>query len=107
MENRVEHRSKTLEVQDEVKEMDGEVEDVQVETNKAEQARENMVDDHLRGREREREMTHMICVVHSRSFSAIATIILYSQKIWRFGGLYYNRQIKIRPNFLLAYIHTV
>ena len=23
---------------------------------------------------------------------------------WRFGGLYYNRQIKIRQNFLLAYI---
>ena len=34
-------------------------------------------------------------------------ILLYSRKIWRFGGLYYmyNRQIKIRQNFLLAYIH--
>ena len=37
-------------------------------------------------------------------------IIPYSRKIWRgikFGGLavyYYNRQIKIRQNFLLAYI---
>ena len=36
--------------------------------------------------------------------------ILYSRKIWRgikiwrFGGLYYYRQIKIRQNFLLAYI---
>ena len=30
--------------------------------------------------------------------------ILYSRKIWRFGGLCYNRQIKIRQNFLLAYI---
>ena len=29
----------------------------------------------------------------------------YSRKIWRFGGLYYNHQIKIRQNFLLAYIH--
>ena len=31
--------------------------------------------------------------------------IPYSWKIWQFGGLYYNRQIKIRKNFLLAYIH--
>jgi hypothetical protein len=30
--------------------------------------------------------------------------IPYSRKIWRFGGLYYNCQIKIRQNFLLAYI---
>ena len=30
--------------------------------------------------------------------------IPYSRKIWQFGGLYYNRQIKIRQNFLLAYI---
>ena len=29
----------------------------------------------------------------------------YSRKIWQFGGLYYNRQIKICQNFLLAYIH--
>ena len=29
----------------------------------------------------------------------------YSRKIWRFGGLYYNRQIKIRQNFLLAYMY--
>ncbi|MCG8620484.1 MAG: hypothetical protein MJE68_00610 [Proteobacteria bacterium] len=28
----------------------------------------------------------------------------YSRKIWQFGGLYYNRQIKIRQNFLLVYI---
>ena len=83
--------------------MDGEVEDVQVETNKAEQARENMVDDHLRGRERERERWP-ICVVHSWPFSAIATIIPYSQKIWRFGSRCYNRQIKIHHNFLLTYI---
>ena len=33
-------------------------------------------------------------------------VLPYSRKIWRFGGLYYmyNRQIKIRQNFLLAYI---
>ena len=30
-------------------------------------------------------------------------IIPYSWKIWRFGGLYYNCQIKIHQNFLLAY----
>ena len=30
--------------------------------------------------------------------------IPYSRKIWRFGSLYYNHQIKIRQNFLLAYI---
>ena len=28
----------------------------------------------------------------------------YSREIWHFGGLYYNRQIKIRQIFLLAYI---
>ena len=39
--------------------------------------------------------------------------VLYSRKIWRgikFGGLavynYYNRQIKIRQNFLLTYIRV-
>ena len=32
------------------------------------------------------------------------TIIPYSRKIWQFGGLCYNRQIKIRQNFLLTYI---
>ena len=31
----------------------------------------------------------------------------YSWKIWWFGGQYYNRRIKIRQNFLLAYIHMV
>ena len=31
-------------------------------------------------------------------------LLPYSRKIWRFGGLYYNRQIKIRQNVLLAYI---
>ena len=30
-------------------------------------------------------------------------LVPYSRKIWRFGGLYYNRQIKICQNFLLAY----
>ena len=66
MENRVENCTKTLEVQDEVKEVDGEIEDVEIETNETEQAGENMVDDHLwregeregvgeRERERERE----------------------------------------------------
>ena len=30
-------------------------------------------------------------------------LIPYSQKIWWFGDLYYNRQIKIRQNFQLAY----
>ena len=30
-------------------------------------------------------------------------IIPYSRKIWRFGGLYYNRQIKIYQNFLFTY----
>ena len=30
-------------------------------------------------------------------------LLLCSQKIWRFGGLYHDRQIKIRQNFLLAY----
>ena len=30
--------------------------------------------------------------------------IPYSWKIWWFGGLYYNHQIKICQNFLLAYI---
>ena len=34
----------------------------------------------------------------------VPIVIPYSRKIWRFGGLYYNRQIKIRQNFLLAYI---
>ena len=29
--------------------------------------------------------------------------IPYSQKIWRFGSLCYNCQIKIHQNFLLAY----
>ena len=32
--------------------------------------------------------------------------IPYSRKIWQFGGLHYNRQIKISQNFLLAYIHV-
>ena len=35
---------------------------------------------------------------------AVDVCIPYSRKIWRFGSLYYNRQIKIRQNFLLAYI---
>ena len=34
-------------------------------------------------------------------------LIPYSRKSWWFGGLYYNRQIKIRQNFLLAYIRMV
>jgi hypothetical protein len=62
MEDRVEDCTKTLEVHDEVKEVDGEVEDVDVQTYEAEQAGEYMVDDHLQrergregGRERERE----------------------------------------------------
>ena len=42
-----------------------------------------------------------------RIVCVIDTYILYSQKIWRVGGLYYNCQIKIRQNFLLAYIHMV
>ena len=29
----------------------------------------------------------------------------YSRKIWWFGGLYYNRQIKICQNFLLVYMY--
>ena len=28
----------------------------------------------------------------------------YSRKVWQFGGLYYNRQIKIRQDILLAYM---
>ena len=36
----------------------------------------------------------------------IKKFVPYSRKIWRFGGLYYNRQIKIHRNFLLAYIRT-
>lgn len=54
MENRVENCTKTLKVQDEVKEVDGEKEDVEIETNETEQAGKNMVDDHL-WREGERE----------------------------------------------------
>ena len=55
--------------------------------------------------------------VHARCVRTILTTFYhnyyeplpYSRKIWRgikFGGLYYNRQIKICQNFLLAYIHV-
>ena len=38
----------------------------------------------------------------------VTILLLYSRKIkiWRFGGLYYNHQIRIHQNFLLAYIRT-
>ena len=32
------------------------------------------------------------------------SLVPYSRKIWQFGGLYYNHQIKIHQNFLLTYI---
>ena len=46
-----------------------------------------------------------ITLILGKSVKISLCIILYSRKIWRFGGLYYNHQIKIRQHFLLAYIH--
>ena len=52
-----------------------------------------------------------VCSHHSKLLSvyihrdSLPLKLLYSWEIWRFGGLYYNRQIKIRQNFLLTYIH--
>ena len=48
--------------------------------------------------------------IRYNDIKVLGWVIPYSRKIWRgikFGGLavyYYNRQIKIRQNFLLAYI---
>ena len=54
------------------------------------------------------QCTHVQYRIYAWSCLLLAVIILlpynYSQKFWQFGGLYYNRQIKIRQNFLLAYI---
>ena len=49
-------------------------------------------------------MTLCVIVVSWVSARGCLNITPYSRKIWRFGGLYYNRQIKICQNFLLAYI---
>ena len=52
-----------------------------------------------------------LLIWHARG-NAVQSVLLYSWRIWwaiKFGGLVvcYNRQIKIRQNFLLAYIRMV
>ena len=43
--------------------------------------------------------------INNRIHSSMYECVLpYSWKIWRFGGRCYNRQIRIRQNFQLAYI---
>ena len=50
-------------------------------------------------------MTLCVIVVSWVSARGCLNVTSYSRKIWRFGGLYYyNCQIKVRQNFLLAYI---
>ena len=44
----------------------------------------------------------LITVPSCISYACLPNYLPYSQKIWQFGGLYHNRQIKICQNFLLA-----
>ena len=48
--------------------------------------------------------TPKMCEIVCWCTVGIIILLPYSQKIWQFGSLYYNCQIKIRQNFLLACI---